>query len=182
MARVYLGRLPFRARESDIERFFQGYGKITDIAMKRGFAFIEFESKRDAEDAVDELNGRSILGDRGALMEVMYIAIVLAHALEIASDEAALALEAETADEAGRQGEDVADLAAEASLQSDVVQGVIQAAPEVEAELPRRNVVQGAVAEPQSVKSVLQRVRLKKLRAEALHLRKEEVSADPPLL
>ncbi|PIO54266.1 hypothetical protein TELCIR_24375, partial [Teladorsagia circumcincta] len=43
--------------------FFQGYGKITDIAMKRGFAFIEFESKRDAEDAVDELNGRSILGD-----------------------------------------------------------------------------------------------------------------------
>ncbi|KHJ96789.1 hypothetical protein OESDEN_03245 [Oesophagostomum dentatum] len=64
MARVYLGRLPFRARESDIERFFQGYGRITDIAMKRGFAFIEFESRRDAEDAVDELNGRSILGDR----------------------------------------------------------------------------------------------------------------------
>ncbi|CAJ0606754.1 unnamed protein product [Cylicocyclus nassatus] len=69
MARVYLGRLPFRARESDIERFFQGYGRITDIAMKRGFAFIEFESKRDAEDAVDELNGRSILGDR-VLVEI----------------------------------------------------------------------------------------------------------------
>ncbi|RCN40608.1 hypothetical protein ANCCAN_13473 [Ancylostoma caninum] len=71
MARVYLGRLPFRARESDIERFFQGYGRITDIAMKRGFAFIEFESKRDAEDAVDELNGRSILGDRQLTMALV---------------------------------------------------------------------------------------------------------------
>lgn len=112
----------------------------------------------------------------------MYIVIVLAHALEIANAEVALDLEAETADEAGRQGEDVADLAAEVFLQNDVVQGVIQAAPEVEAEHPRRSVVPGAVAEPQSVKSVLQRVRLKKHRAEALHLRKEEVSVDLPLL
>lgn len=39
-ARVFLGRLPYRIRESDIERFFKGYGRIRDINVKTGFAFV----------------------------------------------------------------------------------------------------------------------------------------------
>ncbi len=39
-ARVFLGRLPYRIRESDIERFFKGYGRIRDVNVKTGFAFI----------------------------------------------------------------------------------------------------------------------------------------------
>ena len=38
--RVYLGRIPYDTREKDIEKFFKGFGKINDIMMKHGFAFV----------------------------------------------------------------------------------------------------------------------------------------------
>lgn len=64
MSRVYVGRLPFEARERDVERFFKGYGNLVDIIVKRGFAFVEFRDRRDADDAVHDLNGRSLMGMR----------------------------------------------------------------------------------------------------------------------
>ncbi|VDN37619.1 unnamed protein product [Gongylonema pulchrum] len=65
-SRVYVGRLSYRAHERDIERFFRGYGRITEILLKNGYAFVEFADRRDAEDAdaVHDLNGRTMLGDR----------------------------------------------------------------------------------------------------------------------
>ena len=39
-ARVFVGRLCHRAGERDVERFFKGYGRIREINMKNGFAFI----------------------------------------------------------------------------------------------------------------------------------------------
>ncbi|KHJ40418.1 hypothetical protein D918_09523 [Trichuris suis] len=62
--RVYIGRLPYRATERDIERFFRGYGRIREIFLKNGYGFIEFEDYRDADDACVELNGREMLGER----------------------------------------------------------------------------------------------------------------------
>jgi RNA recognition motif-containing protein len=35
---------------------FAKFGRIRTIALKQGFAFIDFEDPRDAEDAVRELN------------------------------------------------------------------------------------------------------------------------------
>lgn len=64
--RVYVGHIPYEARERDIERFFKGYGRIREILLKRGFAFVELGDPRDADDAVYELNGRSMLGMRFA--------------------------------------------------------------------------------------------------------------------
>jgi len=61
--RIYIGRLPDRARESDLEKFLRGYGDIKEIRMMTGYAFVEFEEDRDAEDAVYELNGKSINGE-----------------------------------------------------------------------------------------------------------------------
>lgn len=40
MSRLYLGRLPSSVRESDIERFFKGFGKIREIILKDGFGFV----------------------------------------------------------------------------------------------------------------------------------------------
>ena len=62
--RVYIGRLSYRARERDIEKFFKGYGRLREILLKNGYGFVEFDDNRDAEDAVYELNGKDLLGER----------------------------------------------------------------------------------------------------------------------
>ncbi|VDL75679.1 unnamed protein product [Nippostrongylus brasiliensis] len=195
MARVYLGRLPFRARESDIERFFQGYGRITDIAMKRGFAFIEFESKRDAEDAVDELNGRSILGDRCAfavcgwdlrklqrvvLMAVTCIGTAHVRALEIASDAVAADHVVAIVVVAGAQGKLAVVLAAAVDLRGgdDPVDDVTPAAQEAAVGRLRRSVGREGAAVLLNAISVHQRALPKRPRAEVRRLRKQEARVD----
>ncbi|XP_049844875.1 serine/arginine-rich splicing factor 5-like isoform X6 [Schistocerca gregaria] len=62
--RVFIGGLTYRVREHDLEKFFRKYGRIKEIAMKNGFAFVEFDDYRDADDAVYELNGKELLGER----------------------------------------------------------------------------------------------------------------------
>ncbi|KAG6833650.1 hypothetical protein H0H87_002846 [Tephrocybe sp. NHM501043] len=60
--RLYLGRLPTDARSEDVNKFFEGYGRIVDCRVMTGFGFVEFESSKDAEDAVQNLNGKSFMG------------------------------------------------------------------------------------------------------------------------
>lgn len=62
--RVFVGRLNYDVRERDMERFFRGYGRIEDIVLKNGFGFVDFDDYRDAEDAVRELNGKKLMGER----------------------------------------------------------------------------------------------------------------------
>ncbi|XP_007461890.1 PREDICTED: serine/arginine-rich splicing factor 4 isoform X2 [Lipotes vexillifer] len=64
MPRVYIGRLSYQARERDVERFFKGYGKILEVDLKNGYGFVEFDDLRDADDAVYELNGKDLCGER----------------------------------------------------------------------------------------------------------------------
>lgn len=40
------------AEKRDFERFFQGYGELTEVKLMAGFAFVEFKEPRDAKDAV----------------------------------------------------------------------------------------------------------------------------------
>ncbi|XP_063428559.1 serine/arginine-rich splicing factor 6-like isoform X4 [Mytilus trossulus] len=65
--RVYIGRLSYHAREKDVERFFKGFGKVRDVMLKNGYGFVEFEDHRDADDAVYELNGKDLCGERISL-------------------------------------------------------------------------------------------------------------------
>lgn len=63
-SRVYVGGLPYGTRERDLEKFFKGYGRTRDILIKNGYGFVEFEDYRDADDAVYELNGKELMGER----------------------------------------------------------------------------------------------------------------------
>uniref|UniRef100_A0A0X3PVV0 RRM domain-containing protein n=1 Tax=Schistocephalus solidus TaxID=70667 RepID=A0A0X3PVV0_SCHSO len=64
MSRVYVGRLPPRCSERDVERFFKGYGRLRDIVLKNGYGFVEFDDYKDADDAVNDLHGRELKGER----------------------------------------------------------------------------------------------------------------------
>ena len=85
-SRVYIGNMPSGARERDLERFFKSYGRPSDVLIKQGFGFIEFEDYRDADDAVYELNGkvlsRCISGSRklSCLQELMGQRVSVEHA------------------------------------------------------------------------------------------------------
>lgn len=61
---VYIGNIPNDCRESDIESFFHGFGRIRQILVKKGFAFASFDDSRDAEDAVKEMSGKRLRGER----------------------------------------------------------------------------------------------------------------------
>ncbi|CAH0559159.1 unnamed protein product [Brassicogethes aeneus] len=62
--RVYVGNIPYDTRERDLENFFRKFGRIHEIFLKNGYAFVEFDDSRDADDAVYELNDRKLLGRR----------------------------------------------------------------------------------------------------------------------
>lgn len=66
--RVYVGNLPPDVRNKDIEDLFQKFGKITyiDLKNKKGppFAFLEYEDRRDAEDAIRGRDGYDYDGYR----------------------------------------------------------------------------------------------------------------------
>ncbi|XP_075225939.1 serine/arginine-rich splicing factor 7-like isoform X5 [Lycorma delicatula] len=65
--KIYVGDLGSSASKQDIEDAFSYYGPIRNVWVARnppGFAFVEFDDPRDAEDAVRGLDGRSICGRR----------------------------------------------------------------------------------------------------------------------
>ncbi|EDO31304.1 predicted protein, partial [Nematostella vectensis] len=67
MTKVYIGSLGDNASKREIENEFGYYGPLKDVWVARnppGFAFCIFDDRRDAEDAVRELDGRYICGQR----------------------------------------------------------------------------------------------------------------------
>jgi len=62
--RVYVGGLSYKANEGDLKDLFKKYGDPHDISIKRGFAFVEFDDTRDAEDACYDLNGTRFMGEK----------------------------------------------------------------------------------------------------------------------
>lgn len=64
---IYVGNLPLDIRESEVEDLFYKYGRIVEIELKNpprppGYCFVEFESSRDAEDAIRGRDGYSFDG------------------------------------------------------------------------------------------------------------------------
>lgn len=68
MSKIYMANLPADTRESDVKKFLEDFGSIKDIVIKyeRSFvyAFVEFEDHGDARDAVKDLDGTKLEGNR----------------------------------------------------------------------------------------------------------------------
>ena len=64
MPTIFIGDLPDDARQRDIEDFFRKYGRIEQIRLRNRFGFVDFRSQRDAEDAVRDLDGERMCGER----------------------------------------------------------------------------------------------------------------------
>ncbi|XP_048843381.1 uncharacterized protein LOC125715639 isoform X2 [Brienomyrus brachyistius] len=65
--KVYVGNLGTGAGKGELERAFGYYGPLRTVWIARnppGFAFVEFEDPRDAEDAVRGLDGKVLCGSR----------------------------------------------------------------------------------------------------------------------
>ncbi|KAI4528226.1 hypothetical protein K525DRAFT_216372 [Schizophyllum commune Loenen D] len=61
--RLYLGKLPPDTAPEDVKKTFGAYGTVVDCRVMTGFGFIEYESSKDAEDAVNEMNGKTFNGN-----------------------------------------------------------------------------------------------------------------------
>ncbi|MBA0556631.1 hypothetical protein Golob_026713 [Gossypium lobatum] len=67
MSRVYVGNLDPRVTERDLEDEFRIFGVLRSVWVARrppGYAFIEFDDRRDAIDAIRELDGGGGRGGR----------------------------------------------------------------------------------------------------------------------
>ncbi|XP_007261040.1 serine and arginine rich splicing factor 7a isoform X1 [Astyanax mexicanus] len=65
--KVYVGDLGNGAAKGELERAFSYYGPLRSVWVARnppGFAFVEFEDSRDAEDAVKGMDGKVLCGNR----------------------------------------------------------------------------------------------------------------------
>ena len=69
--RLFVGNLPYSAREEEIRSFFAQDGRQVsevkivmdrDTGRPRGFAFVEFASEDEAQSAVAALNGKEMNG------------------------------------------------------------------------------------------------------------------------
>jgi RNA recognition motif-containing protein len=68
--KIYVGDIPFQVSSEDLTSLFESCGNIInvhiptdrDTGRPRGFAFIEFDIKEEAEAAVSQLNGINLGG------------------------------------------------------------------------------------------------------------------------
>jgi RNA recognition motif-containing protein len=67
---IYVGNLPFSASEDEVREAFGAYGEVTSVALikdkvtgkPRGFGFVEMPNSAEAEQAINELNGKDFKG------------------------------------------------------------------------------------------------------------------------
>jgi len=67
--RIYVGNLPFSAREDEVRDLFAQYGEVMSVVLPtdretgrpRGFGFVEMDNA-DADKAIEALNGQSFGG------------------------------------------------------------------------------------------------------------------------
>jgi arginine/serine-rich splicing factor 4/5/6 len=74
---VFVAKLSSSIREKDLDYEFRRFGNIKNIQLKRGYAFIEFEDFKDAEDAIKDMDGRKFEGQRIVVQHASNINLIL---------------------------------------------------------------------------------------------------------
>jgi RNA recognition motif-containing protein len=70
MTNIFVGNLSFQTTQEDLLATFSQYGNVErvniitdrDSGQPRGFAFVEMTERRDAENAISQLNGAELNG------------------------------------------------------------------------------------------------------------------------
>ncbi|KAJ3325698.1 hypothetical protein HDV06_003499 [Boothiomyces sp. JEL0866] len=63
--KLYVGHLPFNVSKRELDELFGRYGPLANIELKHGgYAFVQYEHTRDAEDAVKALHNYTFEGRR----------------------------------------------------------------------------------------------------------------------
>ena len=68
--KIYVGNLPFNAREEDVEKLFAEYGEVMSVALPtdretgrpRGFGFVDMADDKAAQAAITGLQGKDVAG------------------------------------------------------------------------------------------------------------------------
>jgi len=61
---VWMGDLPPGIKRGHVKDFFEEYGPLGGIRLMNNFGFIDFRKKRDAKEAVKDLDGKKLKGAR----------------------------------------------------------------------------------------------------------------------
>ena len=67
---IYVGNLSHQTTEDDLRQAFEGFGQIESVNIikdrfsgeSRGFGFVEMPSKNEAQNAIEEMNGKDLMG------------------------------------------------------------------------------------------------------------------------
>jgi len=59
---IFIRGFPSSMTERDIKDEFKKFGKIKEVIMKNGFAFVEYVDSEDAEKATIRMNGKELQG------------------------------------------------------------------------------------------------------------------------
>jgi len=67
---IYVGNLSHQTTEDDLRQAFEGFGQVESVNIikdkfsgeSRGFGFVQMPSKSEAEKAIEEMNGKDLLG------------------------------------------------------------------------------------------------------------------------
>ena len=67
---IYVGNLARQTSEDDLRKAFEGFGQVESVNIikdkfsgeSRGFGFVEMPSKDEAQKAIEEMNGKDLMG------------------------------------------------------------------------------------------------------------------------
>ncbi len=68
--KLYVGNLPFSVEEQELKDLFSSYGSVTSVQLitdrdtgrSKGFGFVEISNDDEANNAIQELNGKDFGG------------------------------------------------------------------------------------------------------------------------